>query len=124
MGILINKVLTSTGNLPIAANNVVISNIHFPRATVISNDPTIVVKRIITYDLFNYISVNAVQQDLTGNGYIMGGVKEFSSGYTREMTPAEYAAILADGSLAEVWLKDYLESILGAGTCSVINPYA
>lgn len=124
MGILINKVLTSTGNLPVAANNVVISNIHFPKASVLKAPPTLEIQRIITYDLFNYINVAAVQNDLQGNGYIMGGVKEFGAGYTRTMTPAEYAAILADGSLSEVWLKDYLESILGAGTCSVIDPYA
>lgn len=122
MGLQINKELTTKGGLKLPVNNVVISSIHFPKPTVSEeeNGDKIYTRRI-TYDLDNYINVAEVQKD--GDNYVSGGVIEFEGGYEKIMTDAEYAAILADGSLAEVWLKEYLDGILGADSCTIINPY-
>lgn len=121
MAVEINIPLDTNSGLSLPVDNVVVSNIHFPKAILKIELGVLIVTRMVTYDLFNYISKAAIQA-LDGN--VKGGVVEFSGGYEKVMTPAEYAAILADGTLAEVWLKDYLESILGAGTCTIIDPYS
>ena len=121
MGLQINKELTTKGGLKLPIGNVVISSIHFPKPKVSLDEGGKVYTRYITYDLFNYISVDEVQTVTDNN--VSGGVVEFNGGYEKIMTDAEYAAILADGTLAEVWLKEYLDGILGADSCTIINPY-
>ena len=122
MGSKINKKLTTKSGLKLPVNNVVISSIHFPKPTVSENEEgDKVYTRIITYDLFNYITI--VEVKTVSDNYVNGGVVEFGGGYEKKMTDAEYNAILADGSLAEVWLKEYLDGILGADSCTIINPY-
>lgn len=123
MGLQLNKTLTTQSGLTIPVDNVIISSISFPIASLsIDQAGDLVVTRRICYTLFNYISVAEIQK-AENDSYIKGGSIEIPAGYEKIMTPAEYAAILADGSLAEVWLKEYVDGIMGAGTATVIDPY-
>jgi len=122
MGLKLNKELTTQSGLSIPVNNIVVSAIHFPTVKVGKDaEGNKTYTRIITYDLFNY-ATEAMARDL-GDDYIKGGCIEFGGGYEKRMTDAEYAAILADGSISEVWLKEYIDDIMGAGTCAIIDPY-
>ena len=122
MALKLNKELTTKSGLKIPVDNVIISGIHFPPAIVsMDKDDENVYTRRVTYDLLNYISEGAVIE--VGDNYVSGGCVDFKSGYERIMTPAEYLAILSDGSLAEVWLKDYIDDIMGEDTCTIIDPY-
>ena len=123
MALELNKNLKTKSGLSIPTGNIIIASLHFPKAHLsIEENGDLKVVRIITYDMFNYTSVEEVKNGENDN-YVQGGVQEFDSGYTKIMTPEEYEEILADGSLAEVWLKNYIDGIMGAGTCTIINPY-
>jgi hypothetical protein len=122
MAIQNTAVLTDLSGRPVPTNNIVISAVHFPKPTLNKNaqggwDGT--VTRLITYDIFVYVS-KATLQAL--DDFIQGGVREFPSGWQREMTEQEYLDILANGMLAEVWLKDYINALIG-GTSTIVNPY-
>lgn len=109
--------------MSIPANNVIVSAVHFPKAEVQYDDEGTYtgVKRYITYDLFPYMT----EADVTTEGveYIVGEMADVPSGWIKEMSDAEYAALLADGSLAEVWLKDQLNIWLAGNAATVIDPY-
>ena len=122
MALKLNKTLTSKAGLVIPTDNVIVTATHFPKTEVsLDEQGDNVYTRIITYDVFNYISAAAVISE--DDNFIQGGSKEIPSGYDKVMTPAEYAALLADGSLAEVWLKEWVDSIMGAGTATIFDPY-
>jgi hypothetical protein len=109
--------------MDIPANNVIISAIHFPKPEVQydENGAYTGVKRFVTYDLFPY----KTEADVTTEGvdYIVGEMVDVPSGWSKEMTDQEYAALLADGTLAEVWLKDQLNIWLAGNAATVIDPY-
>lgn len=115
--------LTDLSGRTVPADNVVVSAVHFPKATLNLDDNGVwdgTVTRLITYDLFTYPAVANVQNP--DDDYVLGGVKEFPSGWDKEMTPEEYTDLLANGTLAEVWLRDYLQGIIG-GVSTIIDPY-
>ena len=122
MAIQNTSTLTTVGGLTVPTLNLVVSAIHFPTPTlVVSEDGkwTGDIVRPITYDLFVYQSKNEVQNPKGNN---VGEVIEFPSGWQKNMTPNEYKSLLADGTLAETWLKDYINGIIG-GTSNIIDPY-
>jgi hypothetical protein len=111
-----------TAGFSIAADNVIVSAIHFPQPQPQYDEEgayTGIIRKI-TYDLFPYVS----EADITTEGktFVGGEMVLIPSGWEKVMDDAEYAALLADGSLAEVWLKDYIQSLIG-GTSTVIDPY-
>lgn len=109
--------------MEIPANNVIVTAVHFPKALPQYDENGVYtgVKRYITYDLFPY----KTEADVTKEGvsYILGEMVDVPSGWSKEMTPAEYAAILADGTLAEVWLKDQLNIWLAGNAAVIVDPY-
>jgi len=124
MALKLNKTLTTQSGLNVPVNNVITSALHFPFVIVnIDEDgnPDGTYARRITYDLRNYASEADVRK--AGDNFIQGGVIEFPAGYEKIMTEQEYADLLADGSLAEVWLQEYINGIMGAGTATIIDPY-
>jgi hypothetical protein len=121
MALKLNKTLSTKSGLTLPINNVVTSALHFPFVNVVDNGGSTSYIRKITYDLRNYISDAEVI--LVGDNFVKGGVIEFGGGYEKIMTDQEYADLLADGSLAEVWLKEYIDGIMGVGTCTIFEPY-
>jgi hypothetical protein len=124
MALKLNKTLKTVSGLTLPIDNVITSKLHFPFVIVDvdgEGNPDGTYTRMITYDLRNYVSDAEVL--LAGDNFVKGGVEEFPSGYEKIMTDQEYADLLADGSLAEVWLKDYIDSIMGANTCTIFDPY-
>jgi hypothetical protein len=121
MALKLNKTLSTNSGLTLPVNNVITSSLHSPFVDVVDNEGVTSYVRRLTYDLRNYISDAEVI--LVGANYVKGGVVEFEGGYEKTLTDQEYADLLADGSLAEVWLKDYIDSIMGAGTCTIFDPY-
>ncbi len=79
------------------------------------------VKRYISYDLFPYKTEADIVTD--GVEFISGEMVDVPNGWTKEMSPAEYAALLADGTLAEVWLKDQFNIWLAGNAATVVDPY-
>jgi len=122
MALKLNKGLTSKAGLPIPKDNIIVTATHFPKTEVYKDEQGAnVYVRKITYDVFNYVSAATVIDEY--DNYIQGGSKEIPSGYIKIMTPTEYLALLSNGSLAEVWLKDWVDSIMGAGTATIFDPY-
>jgi len=76
--------------------------------------------RNVEYGL--YLSKNQAEY-LANPSSIIGSVDEFPSNYVKSITPDEYTALLANGALAEVWLKDWLETFVGVGNCTIIDPF-
>lgn len=124
MALKLNKSLTTKGGLNVPTNNIVTSALHFPYVTVNideNGNPNGTYTRRITYDLRNYMSEAELIKN--GDNYIQGGVAEFPSGYEKNMSDKEYTELLSNGALAEEWLKEYIDSIMGKGTCTIIDPY-
>jgi hypothetical protein len=109
--------------MPIPANNCVVSVIHFPQVRVIYDEAGVATgkTRKITYDLFPYVT----EGDITTEGvdFVSGEMDGIPSGWEKEMDDAEYAALLADGTLAEVWLKDQFDIWLAGNAATVVDPY-
>jgi hypothetical protein len=125
MALKLNKTLSTQSGLTLPVNNVITSALHFPFVIVnVDEDgnPDGTYTRRITYDLRNYVADADVIK--AGDNYVKGGVTEFPTGYEKVMTDQEYADLLADGSLAEVWLQEYIDGIMGAGTATIFDPYA
>lgn len=106
----------------IPANNVIVAPAHFPLVIPLYDDAGVYIGKIrkITYDLFPYVT----EADITtkGKAHVSGEMLLLPSGWEKEMTDQEFTDLLANGTLAEVWLKDYIEGIIG-GTSTVIDPY-
>lgn len=107
----------------IPANNVIVAATHFPKFVCEYDEEgayTGVVRKI-TYDLFPYVTeADVTEQD---KDFVSGSMVNVPSGWEKIMTPAEYVALLADGTLAEVWLKDQFNIWLVGNTATVIDPY-
>lgn len=125
MAIKNSVVLNTESGFEVPIDNVIVCSTHVKKAIPLHDDKGkfIGVKRVITYDLFNYKNITELRSETENNpNNITGGIKELPSGWEKVMTDAEYIALLSDGSLAEVWLKDYVQSIIG-GTSIVFDPY-
>jgi hypothetical protein len=116
-------VIPMNNGMEIPANNVIVTSVHFPKAEPQYDESGVYteVVRIITYDLFPY----KTEADVTTEGvsFIQGEMVGVPSGWSKTMSPSEYAAILADGTLAEVWLKAQLNIWLAGNAASVVDPY-
>jgi hypothetical protein len=110
--------------MSIPANNVVVSAVHFPKPTPIYDDAGVYtgdVVRLITYDLLPYMT----EADITTKGvdFVSGEMVNVPNGWSRQITPAEYTALIANGALAEVWLKDQFNIWLAGNVASIVNPF-
>lgn len=122
MALKLNKVTTTKSGFILPINNVITSRLHSLFVEVSDDgDGGVDFTRRLTYDLRNYISDAEVI--LVGENYVKGGIQELPPSYKKTLTDAEYTALLADGSLAEVWLKDWVDSIMGADTATIYDPY-
>ena len=122
MAILINKELSISG-IPVPAGTMIKPAVHFPSDVlgVAANgkwDGKFT--RRITYDNFIYSS-KAGFQALEAP---INGIKEIPAGLEKIVTNEEHAALMLKGELAEVWLRDLLNAILGGNFCSIIDPYS
>jgi len=116
MAIKINTNLTTRSGISISSGALLANGLNFPKAESKNGTPF----RVINYTIFVYANS---QVYLDSESPIIEGVIEFVAEWNKIMTEAEYASVLANGALAEVWLKDHLETILGKGTCEVIDPF-
>ena len=110
--------------MPIPANNVFVTAIHFPKPEPIYDSNGVYtgnVTRKIAYDFFPYMTEADVTTD--GKDYILGEMVDVPNGWVKEMTPAEYASLLADGTLAEQWVRDQLNIWLPGNVAVIIDPY-
>lgn len=109
--------------MDIPANNVIVSAVHFPKAIPQYDDEGVYtgVVRLITYDLFLYKTEAGVTTQ--GVGHILGKMVDVPNGWSKEMSESEYAEILADGTKAEVWLRDQLNIWLAGNAATIIDPY-
>jgi hypothetical protein len=107
----------------IPANNVIVVATYFPKFVCQYDENGVYtgVVRVITYDLMPYWS----EADITteGKDFVGGSMVLVPSGWDKIMTDQEYAALLANGALAEVWLKDQLNIWLVGNAATVIDPY-
>ena len=115
--------ITMIDGMEIPANNVIVTSIHFPKPIPQYNEggEYTGVKRYINYDLFPYKTEADVTREAVT--FISGQMTDVPSGWQKEMSDEEYADILADGSLAEVWLKDQLNIWLVGNAATVVDPY-
>lgn len=120
MAILIEKKLSISG-ITVPAGTLVKPNVHFP-ADILSKDAAgkLQHKRVITYDNVVYASLESFQN----LGTPVFGISAIPAGSEKYMTDEEFTALMAKGELAEVWLKDILNTALGGNYCSIIDPYA
>lgn len=123
MAININIALTTEAGTPILANSMMKPRLNFG-ADILERDEdgkyTGAYTRIMKADLFLYSSKAVYQADDTN---VIGDIKEFLTNYTKVISDKDYEALMADGSLAEQWIIDYLNDILGAGICTLVDPY-
>jgi hypothetical protein len=119
MAIKINIPLTSNSGLNIPSGAVVVSQLGFPLPlSELTEDSKYIPNRIIEWGMHVFINLEAY---LTSKSPTP--VQEFKVNYKKQMTPAEYLGILGNGAHSEVWLKSYLEGILGEDTCEIIDPF-
>lgn len=127
MSIKINKVLTTKSGLVIPSGAVISPKISFPRTVSIEvKDEEGNVTGLAPLRFADYrLKINTSNQSYLDNeSTITGGVKEFKEDWRKDVSEEEHASLLANGTLAQTWLKDYLEGILGADTCEIFDPFA
>lgn len=110
--------------LDLPANNVIVAQVAFPKPIPEYDDEGVYtgdVIRKITYTLFPYKDEASITTD--GIDSVSGEMTLIPFGWEKEMTPVEYAALLADGSLAEVWLKDQIAIWTPGNSPTIIDPY-
>lgn len=121
MAIKIN-VATTSNKLAVASGAIIKPVTHFPedQKEYDENGDFTGKKRFITMDLFGYSSV----ADFLSTDASKIFIDQFPTGFKKEISDAEFSALMANGTLAEVWLKDWIETFVGVGNCEVIDPYA
>jgi hypothetical protein len=114
--------ITMTSGLSIPADNVIVSKTHIWSEPQYDEEGTYTgVDRYIAYDIIPY----KTEGDVTTQGIqpVSGEMENVPSGWTKLMTAQEYTDLLADGSLAEVWLKDQFNIWLSGNAATVVDPY-
>jgi len=127
MAIKINIALTAKSGLSVPAGAVIAPKLTFPRTISVQvKDGEGVVTGYAPLRFADYLlKINISDQSYLDNeAAIVGGVKEFEEAWRKDVSEAENVALLANGMLAQTWLKDYLEGILGADTCEIFDPFA
>ena len=124
MAIKINVELKRAGII-IPTSSMVKPNIHFPSDIIEKNDKkeTTKIRRFVSFDNILFSSKEAYNENPTES---IGYVDNFDSGHTKELTDSEFNELSGDGNallIVEGWVKEYLESKLGAGTCEIISAY-
>lgn len=121
MAVKINIALTKSGiNIP--TGTLIKPNTHFPPDVKLydENGDFEDYEQFVTMDLPIFASI---AEYLKEGSLGLGMVDEFPPAFEKTITKAEAIQMMADGAIVEVWLKDWLESILGADTCEILNPY-
>jgi hypothetical protein len=122
MAVQINKTL-SIGSVPVPTGCMIKPIVHFPADELGRNengqwDGTFI--RKITYDLPIYPS-KAAYQSLESP---LTGVLIVPAAIEIELTPQMHTALMANGALALVWLRDKLNEELGENCCTLVDPYS
>ena len=124
MAININTTLTTEAGSPVLAGSMIKVKVGFGNDILNRDEEGVydgTFEQLMIADLgFLYISKSAYQAN---PNLTIGQVQEFGSIYTKSMTLTEYNALMADGSLAEQWVVEYLNGILGAGVCTLVDPF-
>lgn len=124
MAINVNTVLTTLAGSPVSANSMIKPRLHFGNDILNRDEEGVydgTFERIMTADLgFLYVSKADYQLD---DSLFVGAVREFGTTFKKVMTGQEYTDLMVDGSLAEQWIISYLNGILGAGICTLVDPY-
>ena len=112
------------GGLSLPADNCIVSIVSFPQPEPEYDDEGVYtgnVKRVINYTLLPYVSEAAITTE--GDTWLQNPMVAFPDGaWSKEMSPAEFTALQADGSLAEQWLAAEMQSRVG-GASTVVDPY-
>lgn len=113
-----------SGGVQLPADNCIVSIVSFPQPQPEYDDEGVYtgnVVRIINYTLLPYVSEAAITtQDET---WVQNPMQAFPDGaWSKSMSPAEFTALQADGSLAEQWLAAEIQSRVG-GVSTVVDPY-
>ena len=124
MAININTTLTPQAGGTIPANSMLKPRLHFGN-DILGRDENGnydgTYKRVMTADL-SFLYVSKAEYQANDSLYI-GAIREFNSVFTKIMTEADYQALSANGLLAEQWIVEHLNSILGEGVCTLVDPY-
>jgi hypothetical protein len=108
--------------IDIPVDNVIVSKTHVWSEPQYNEEGVYTgVQRYIAYDLLPYKDEASVTT--YGVESIKGEMVDVPSGWTKQMTAQEYTDLLADGSLAEFWLKDQFNIWLSGNNASVVDPY-
>lgn len=118
-----NLTLHTTSGLTISTGAVTVTKAIFqPAIPVDGSDPirSIVFETPLHNDVADYLS------DYNRSKIIEGEIVETVQRFVKQMTPAEHAALMLDGTLAEQWLQTMIEaqSGIGAGNTTISDPYA
>lgn len=122
MAVKINIATTTMAGLPVPVGSLVAFDLKIARPLKeLDAEQNVTYSVVLTYELYPSMSVSAYLEDPTQS---MGRIQEYDQEYTKKLTSTELTALRNDGSIAEAWLKEYLESKLGVNTCVVIDPFA
>ena len=126
MAIKVNKSLTANSGLEIPSGSIIVPGVGFPRTISVqlfdeegNSLGTYEPKRTIEYSISLFVS----QQSFLEEKQQVTAI-EIPSHYSMEMDADQHAAVLDNGMMAEVWLKNYLEELLGPDTCQLVDPFA
>ena len=124
MAIFINTTLTKDG-LTIPAGSIIKPNTHFPADEWVQDELgefTGEFIRKVSMDLIHYTS----KADFQAFKNSIGECDQLPSHFIKVLDTDDYAALAGPNAFltVETWLKDYLNDLLGAGICSIIDPYA
>jgi len=115
-------IVTMKSGIDIPANNCFTNKFHSWSESQFDEEGVYTgVKRYVSYDLFPW----KTQGDITtfGKQPIEGEMVDVPNGWMKELTSQEYIDLLADGTLAEVWLKDQFNIWLPGNAAVIVDPY-
>lgn len=82
--------------------------------------------RLMIAKLPLHISKTEYLSDFNRSKLIKDRIKQTEVRFEKELTAVEHAAILENGTLAEVWIQAMIEeqATIGAGNTSIVDPFA
>lgn len=123
MAIQINVALTKAG-VAISAGSMIKANTFFADDIIARDEAGAITgkTRVLQMGFHHFPSRAAFQ----ASPLEIGGVDQFPNGYGEPISDGNWALLSGPNALlvVEGWLKDWIESYLGAGTCTIIDPYA
>jgi hypothetical protein len=125
MAIQINVALTKAG-VPIPTGSMIKANTFFADDIIARDEEgqgAITGKTRVLQMGFHHFPSRAAFQ---ASPLEIGQVDQFPNGYGEPISDVNWALLSGPNALlvVEGWLKDWLENYLGAGTCTIVDPYA